>query len=88
MGTWVNKGMYHVSNLFEYWEFGNLLMKNQNRKIMENSCALMSYVYFSTKKRAIKQKGDKMPQSKWWKQCICTVLEIRMHEYVENMVNG
>ena len=33
-------------------------------------------------------KGDKMPQSKWWKQCICTVLEIRMHEYVENMVNG
>ena len=39
-------------------------------------------------KRAIKQKGDKMPQSKWWKQCICTVLEIRMHEYVENMANG
>ena len=32
VGTWVNKGMYHVSNLFEYWEFGNLLMKNQNRK--------------------------------------------------------
>ena len=29
-----------------------------------------------------------MPQSKWWKQCICTVLEIRMHEYVKNMVNG
>ena len=33
-------------------------------------------------------KGDKMPQSKWWKQCIWVVLEIRMHEYVENMVNG
>ena len=39
------------------------------------------------RKRAIKQKGDKMPQSKW-KQCICTVLEIRMHEYVKNLANG
>ena len=29
-----------------------------------------------------------MPQSEWWKQCIWVVLEIRMYEYVENIVNG
>ena len=29
-----------------------------------------------------------MPQGKRWKQCIWVILEIRMHEYLENMVNG
>ena len=57
------------------------------REIKEKKKNTYIYIYIYTKKRAIKQKGDKMPQSKW-KQCICTVLEIRMHEYVENMVNG
>ena len=59
MGTWVNKGMYHVSNLFEYWEFGNLLMKNQNRKIMENPCALISYVCFYDSKKKEREKRKK-----------------------------
>ena len=40
------------------------------------------------KKEQLSKKGTKCHKSKWWKQCICTVLEIRMHEYVENMVNG
>ena len=57
--TWVNKGMFHVSNLFEYWEFGNLLMKNQNRKIMENPCALISYVCFYDSKKKEKTRKRK-----------------------------
>ena len=51
------KEKYNVSNLFEYQEFGNLLMKNQNRKIMENPCALISYVcFYDSKKIKIKIK--------------------------------
>ena len=56
------KEKYNISNLFEYQEFGNLLMKNQNRKIIENPCALISYVCFSTKKRKKKEKEKKNPK--------------------------
>ena len=51
--------------------------------------ALMLLYIKKMRKRKEKEqiKGNKMPQSEWWKQCIWVVLEIRMHEYVENIVN-